>query len=49
MKFVRMLVAASLIFASTSVPTLVQAKSIKWSCVEISPGHFVCSPSLGRP
>jgi hypothetical protein len=49
MKYVKMLIAATLVAAPMMVPGVVQAKSIKWSCVEVAPGTFVCYPSTNRP
>jgi len=52
MKFARLMIIASLLAASTAVPTLVQAKSVKWSCVALDPSHpfnFTCRPSTSRP
>jgi hypothetical protein len=39
-------IAISLAALGTSI---VSAKSIKYSCVEVSPAHFVCTGSTNRP
>lgn len=45
-------IVAILAIATTLSPTIVQAKSVKWSCVAVSPSTpwiQICYPSTNRP
>jgi hypothetical protein len=52
MKFAMLSILALLTVAPTLMPSLAEAKSAKWSCVNVDPANpssYVCTSSRTRP